>query len=138
MFRNWLAVTYSVPLSDWYTEATSQWTLDYPPFFAWFEYGLAQVCQLIHPCGLLHYYKSYLFLFFQFCQVAVKIDPKMVQVDNLEYKSFATLCFQRVSVIVSDLVLAAGVHISASNLKLPLGRNHAGARWVGVLTEFLL
>ena len=81
--------------------------------------------------------KNYLFPFFKFCQVAAKIDPKMVQVDNLEYKSFATLCFQRVSVIVSDLVLAAGVHISASNLKLPLGRNHAGARWVGALTEFL-
>ena len=80
--------------------------------------------------------KSYLFPSFKFCQVAVKIDPKMVQVDNLEYKSFATLFFQRVSVIVSDLVLAAGVHISSSNLKLPLGRNHAGARWVGVFNGF--
>ena len=68
MFRNWLAVTYSVPLSDWYTEATSQWTLDYPPFFAWFEYGLAQVCQLIHPCGLLIAKITFIFYILSGCR----------------------------------------------------------------------
>ena len=47
----------------------------------------------------------------------------MLVVNNLEYKSFATLAFQRVSVIVSDLVLAGGVVVAASNVKLPMGRN---------------
>ena len=47
----------------------------------------------------------------------------MLEVSNLEYKSFATLAFQRVSVIVSDLVLAGGVVVAASNVKLPMGRN---------------
>lgn len=36
-----------------YTEATSSWTLDYPPLFAWFERALAQAARLADPAMLV-------------------------------------------------------------------------------------
>nr|OQO30010.1 Dolichyl pyrophosphate Glc1Man9GlcNAc2 alpha-1,3-glucosyltransferase [Rachicladosporium sp. CCFEE 5018] len=82
--RNWLAITHSLPIDKWYFEETSEWTLDYPPFFAHFEWVLGRVARYV--------------------------DAAMLQINNLEYDSWQTIHFQRATVIFTELMLVYSLY----------------------------
>ncbi|KAF5388352.1 hypothetical protein D9615_000326 [Tricholomella constricta] len=79
--RNWLAITHSLPISEWYYDTTSEWTLDYPPFFAYLEKLLSIPAALI--------------------------DPKIVDLNNVNYDGWSVIAYQRTTVILTELILGA-------------------------------
>lgn len=72
-----MAITHHLPLNEWYYTNISKWTLDYPPFFAYFEKFLA---------------------FF-----AYYFDENILSLQKDAYFTTNTLIFQRYSVILTDI-----------------------------------
>ncbi|KAF4325106.1 hypothetical protein BBO99_00000532 [Phytophthora kernoviae] len=87
--RNWLSLTHKLPRRQWYHENTSEWTLDYPPFFAYFEYALSFV--------------------------ASWVDKSMLVISATPVFTPSVFLFQRASVIISDFVLFYALHAYCSS-----------------------
>ena len=90
MHRYWLALTHSLPLKEWYYESRLVHTLDYPPFFAYFEWLISQV--------------------------VVGIDSDIVDM-NKEIFSMRIIMLHRASVIVTDLLMVYACYRFMSKTK---------------------
>ncbi|XP_068436437.1 dolichyl pyrophosphate Glc1Man9GlcNAc2 alpha-1,3-glucosyltransferase isoform X2 [Clinocottus analis] len=110
--RNWLAITHSLPVSRWYHENTSSWTLDYPPLFGWLEFSLSQAARLF--------------------------DSSMLQTHNLNYCSHNTLLFQRLTVVFTDLLLVYGARECCRCVQEPKDQRDVLSRPSFVLAVLLL
>ncbi|CEG45503.1 probable dolichyl pyrophosphate glc1man9 c2 alpha--glucosyltransferase [Plasmopara halstedii] len=88
--RNWMSLTHKLPRHMWYHESTSEWTLDYPPFFAYFEYALSYAASIV--------------------------DDSMLVLSSTPVFSPSILLFQRLSVIISDVVLFYALNAYCSSL----------------------
>lgn len=107
--RNWLAITHNLPLNQWYINSISQWTLDYPPCFAYFEKFLLM-----------------------FVPPFVKRDGCLQLVEQGQY-GIPTILFQRATVIISELVL-----FGALQWYIDLLKNKAEARRAYVIALSLV
>ncbi|CAD7952869.1 unnamed protein product [Amoebophrya sp. A25] len=114
--RNWLAITHQLPLNQWYHEARSEWTLDYPPLFAYFERFLSFFCW----------------------------DAQALQIDNLQYTSHSFLLFHRLTVVLFDAFLVHACHIWAPGSEFLVALNpgllivdHMHFQYNGFLTGLL-
>ncbi|KAK9174402.1 ALG6 ALG8 glycosyltransferase family protein [Cryptosporidium meleagridis] len=73
-----MAITFNKPIKDWYHDETSIWTLDYPIFFAYFELVLGFFANIF--------------------------DPSILVLSKEPFFTKNTLIFQRLSVIISELI----------------------------------
>jgi len=89
--RYWLALTHALPARQWYTDASSQWTLDYPPFFAYFSRILSLPAPLV--------------------------DAALVSVPVPDAPPFAHLLYLRLTVAFSDLLLLGSVLLLARDAR---------------------
>ena len=108
---NWMAITHTHHFKDWYGDhaSPSVWTLDYPPLFAWFEYGLAKVAWLFPA----------LRPFLNVGSAGADTDIDIGAADIGTDPSYATcglhtacLLYQRLSVIFSEFLLFAAVYFA--------------------------
>jgi len=101
--RNWLAITRHLPLSEWYFDdvgGTTVHTLDYPPLFAFFEWGLSNnfITDLLLEKGWLD-------------ERCLELLP-----DNDNEPSDRCVRFQRATVILSDVLLFLGAYLAPVSL----------------------
>ena len=97
-----MAITFNLPIKDWYYDTTSEGTLDYPPLFAAFEYLLALI---VHSCNL-------------------NKDGALLALTASQVRSETVITFQKTSVILSDIVYYLGVYKLCKSLEtLPSYRN---------------
>lgn len=75
-----MATTFNLPMKKWYFDQTTQWTLDYPPLFAAFEFFLALVASILN------------------------LDDALELTENSAVRTEQIIVYQKTTVIISDLI----------------------------------
>lgn len=101
--RNWLAITRNLPIEKWYTENTSEWTLDYPPFFAWFEWTLGWVGMRVLELRT---------------GLGIPGDQNLFKISEGPVMSWEILVFQRLTVVITDLVFWTAIVRLVTNTRI--------------------
>lgn len=99
--RHWMEITYSLPLSQWYVNSSSNnleyWGLDYPPLTAYHSWILGATSAYINPewiaLNTSHGYESYYHKLFMRCSVFVT-DVLVYFPAVIAYTSYIMLCFR--------------------------------------------
>jgi alpha-1,3-glucosyltransferase len=93
--RNWLAIADALPRARWYVDATSpEGTLDYPPLFAWLEWGLGRAARLL---------------------LAKEAADDILRLQAGPNGSPSCVLFQRLTVVATGLALAAAAWWASSS-----------------------
>lgn len=87
-----MAITHNKPIQLWYFDETSQWTLDYPPLFALFEWLLAFVANLLN------------------LQDALQLSESSIRTESI-------IIYQKLTVILSDSLYYYGVYKLSKSLQ---------------------
>lgn len=80
-----MAITYNLPIKRWYFDKTSEWTLDYPPLFAAFEFLISMIAHFLQ------------------LQDSLILSKSAIRTESI-------VKFQKVSVILSDCVYYYAVY----------------------------
>lgn len=103
--RNWLAITHNLPLREWYYDTTSEWTLDYPPLFAFFSYLLTLPARILLPNYASH----------------------LLELSSPPVEGSEVTAYMRGTVLLSELVMLVGL-LSL----LRISANHSNSTFMAI------
>lgn len=83
-----MAITNWLPLERWYYDTTSEWTLDYPPLFAYLEYVLGRIAISINLKDAVHLTKELI----RTQQVIIYQKLTVIATDFIYYYAIYRLC----------------------------------------------
>ena len=115
--RNWLAITHSLPISQWYYDVGHCTGTRYSvsdgfcrPHRNGVSYSVADGSYCAHSLPPALDYPPFFAYFEKALSVlAAQVDPAIVDLHNLDYDAWSVVAYQRTTVIFTELLLGAAL-----------------------------